>query len=59
MKIRHDFAEKKFVPGRGSGSGRVGVGSGWVFSKFKDQFKPINMDFSHYLVISGYGHIFI
>ena len=36
MKIGHDLAEKKFVPGLGLGSGR-----GWVFSKFKDRFKPI------------------
>ena len=37
MKIRHDMAEKKLVPGGG------GVGVGWVaFVEFKDRFKPIN-----------------
>ena len=39
MKIGHELAEKKFVPGLG---GRGLVGSGLVFSKFKDRFKPIN-----------------
>ena len=36
MKIGHDLVEKKFVPGSGSGWG-------WVFSMFKDRFKPINL----------------
>ena len=36
MKILHDMAEKNVFP--------VGVGGGgWVFSKFKDRFKPINI----------------
>ena len=38
VKIRHDFAEKQFVPGWGSGWGWVGV-----FCKFNDQFKLINI----------------
>ena len=43
MKIGHDLAEKKFVPGSGSGSGRVGSGRGWVvFSMFKEWSKPFN-----------------
>ena len=38
MKIGHDLAEKKFVPGG------VGVGSvGLVFSKFKEWSKPFNI----------------
>ena len=39
MKIGHDLAEKKFVPG-GVGSGRVG--SGRVFFEFKEWSKPFN-----------------
>ena len=38
MKFRHDLAEKKFVPGGGWGW----VGSGRVFSKFKECSKPFN-----------------
>ena len=45
MKIRHDMAEKKLVPG-GWGGNVVGVGvvvgGCVVLSKFKDRFKPIN-----------------
>ena len=42
MKIGHDMAEKKFVPGWG----RVGfgLGWGWVFSKFKEWSKPFNRE---------------
>ena len=41
MKIGHDLAEKKFVPGSGVGVG-LGVGVG-VFSKFKERFKPFKI----------------
>ena len=51
MKIGHDLAEKKFVPGRGRGWGWGWVGL--VFSKFKEWSKPFKNLTMKY-IFSGY-----